>query len=75
MNPDLRVGDVVIHHFRPKVWVVTVVTSHGEDSGPATTTDSSRDDALTTARRLLKGGHRLYIRHHDDAQWEEVATL
>lgn len=72
-RPSTDVGDVIIHHAAPKVWIPASVTASGDvvgkmDGGPRTT----RDAALDAARSLLGPGRRIYIHHHDDAEWERV---
>ena len=74
-QPITDVGDVVIHQFAPKVWVPCAITTSGDVNGRPTTTVMSRLAALAAAQSLLLPGRRVYIRHHDDAEWEEVHAL
>jgi len=70
--PITDVGDVVIHHLAPRVWVPCAITKNGDLGGRSTTAVSSRLAAVAAAQSLLLPGRRIYIRHHDDAEWEEV---
>jgi hypothetical protein len=72
--PITDVGDVVIHHLAPRVWVPSAITRNGDINGRATTAVRSRLAALAAAQSLLLPGGRIYIRHHDDAEWEEVCV-
>ena len=71
--PNTEIGDVIVHHAAPKVWVPASVTEHGDLAGAGTkVSKTSRDAAMAVARELLRPGGRIYIHHHDDAQWEQV---
>ena len=74
-QPLTDIGDVVIHHFAPKVWVPCAITANGDLNGRRTTPVMSRLAALAAAQSLWLPGRRVYIRHHDDAAWEEVRPL
>ncbi len=71
-KPSIHVGDVIIHHFRPKSWAATAAMTPGDMDGTPTKVDTSRTAAVETARTLVAPRGRIYIRHHDDAEWEEV---
>ena len=70
--PITDVGDVIIHHVAPKVWLPCAVTKHGDLDGMATKPHLSRIAAVAEAKNLLLPHRRIYIRHQDDAEWEEV---
>jgi hypothetical protein len=72
-QPITDVGDVVIHHVAPKHWVPCAITASGDVAGRPTTAVMTRVAALAAAQSLLLPGRRVYIRHHDDAEWEEIA--
>jgi hypothetical protein len=72
-NPITDVGDVIIQHFAPKVWVPSAIIRPNDLIGSPTKTITTRAGAIEAARALLLPGRRMYIRHHDDAEWEEVA--
>ena len=71
-GPRTDIGDVIVHHMAPKVWRVAAVTTPGDLRGRAMTTYLSRAAAMAAAHALRLAGRRIYIRHHDDAQWEHV---
>ena len=73
-HPLTDIGDVVIHHRAPKVWVPCAITTPGDLDGRPTAVLTSRTAALAAAHSLLLSGRRMYIRHHDDAMWEEVPS-
>jgi hypothetical protein len=74
-QPITDIGDVVIHHLAPKLWVPCAITANGDVNGRPTTAVAARRAALAAAQSLLLPGRRIYIRHHDDAEWEEVRVL
>ena len=75
-QPRTEVGDVIVHHAAPRVWITASVTKAGDLAGtvigknPRTT----RDSAIDAARGLLQHGGQIYIHHQDDAEWEQVRT-
>jgi len=71
-KPLTDIGDVVIHHLAPRVWVPCAITANGDVNGRPTTAVTSRVAAIAAAQSLLLPGRRIYIRHHDDAEWEAV---
>jgi hypothetical protein len=71
--PRTEIGDVIIHHAAPKVWVAASVTQAGDLVGQQIGMPRmSRDSALVSARDLLQPGRQIYIYHRDDAEWEQV---
>jgi hypothetical protein len=72
-HPLTDVGDVIIHHVAPKVWLPCAVRSQGDLDGNPTEPYASRDRAMAVAQGLLLPGRRIYVRHHDDAEWEAVS--
>jgi hypothetical protein len=72
-HPSTDIGDVIIHHAAPKVWVAAIVTQPDDLVGTtAGIPKTLRDHALTVARELVRAGGRIYIHHRDDATWEPV---
>lgn len=71
-RPITEIGDVIIHHVAPKVWMPSAVTKAGDLDGRAMTPHISRLGAMAAARELLLPGRRIYIRHQDDAEWEDA---
>jgi hypothetical protein len=71
-HPITDIGDVVIQGLSPKMWVPCAITQPGDLNGRPTTSVTSRAAALRAARALLLPGRRIYIRHHDDAEWEDI---
>jgi hypothetical protein len=72
-QPKTQIGDVIVHHAAPKFWIPASVSDTGDLDGTKTkVSKTSRDAAVAAARELLRPGGRIYIRHHDDAIWEEV---
>ena len=70
-RPSTMAGDVVLHHAEPDVWIVASVRHSGDPVGRMRMLPKrSRDDALAAARIVLAPGHRIYIHHHDAAEWE-----
>lgn len=74
-HPITEVGDVVIHHAAPRVWQPAAIERDGDLVGNRTPVQLTRAAALAAARSLLLPGHRIYIRHGDDAEWEEVGEI
>jgi hypothetical protein len=72
--PITEIGDVVIHHDAPKVWQPAAIVRNGDVVGHRTQAHMSRAAAMTAARRLLLPGRRIYIRHSDDAIWEDAGA-
>ena len=71
--PNTEIGDVIVHHAAPKVWVAASVTQSGDLVGATTqVAKTSRGAALAVARELLSPGGRIYVHHQDDAEWEHV---
>ena len=70
--PITEIGDVIIHHAAPKVWQPAAVVLSGDVVGTRTQVHFSRAGALAAAHRLLLPGRRIYVRHYDDAEWEEI---
>ena len=69
--PSTNAGDVIVHHAEPDVWVVASVRHSGDPFGRMQMLPKkSRDAALAAARLVLASGHRIYIHHHDAAEWE-----
>lgn len=74
-RPRTEVGDVLIHHAAPKVWLPATVVQSGDLVGQAAVAPkTTRDAALTVAHSLLQPGRCIYIYHRDDAEWEQVRT-
>ena len=74
-RPHTEVGDVLIHHAAPKVWLPATVVQSGDLVGKAAVAPkTTRDAALTVAHSLLQPGRCIYIHHRDDAEWEQVRT-
>ena len=71
--PITDVGDVIVHHVAPKVWLPCAVTTQGDLNGRPTTPCTSRARAMAVAQGLLVPGRKIYVRHHDDAEWEAVS--
>jgi hypothetical protein len=72
-RPRTEVGDVIIHHAAPRVWMPATVEQPGDLQGKvAVAPKTTRDAALTVAYSLLQPGRCVYIHHRDDAQWEHV---
>ena len=71
-DPITDVGDVIIQHVAPKVWIPCAITANGDLKGRPTTAVPSRTAALAAAAALLLHGRKIYIRHHDDVEWELV---
>jgi hypothetical protein len=72
-RPSTEIGDVIIHHAAPKVWIAASVTNAGDLVGHLTSIPrTTRDSALVAARELLQPDRQIYIHHHDDAVWEQV---
>jgi hypothetical protein len=72
-RPHTEIGDVIVHHAAPKVWLPARVTEPGDLVGTTTQVSRmSRDAALAVAQTLLRPGGRIYIYHRDDAEWEGV---
>lgn len=72
-RPNTEIGDVIVHHAAPKLWLPASVTDNGDLAGTKTkVSKTSRDAAVAVARELLRPGGRIYIHHHDDAYWEQV---
>ena len=68
-RPSTEVGDVLIHHAAPKVWIPATVVQSGDLVGEtADSPKTTRDAALTVAHRLLQPGRCIYIHHRDDAE-------
>jgi hypothetical protein len=75
-RPRTEVGDVLIHHAAPKVWIPATVVQSGDLVGKtAVAPKTTRDAALTVARELMQPGRRIYILHRDDAEWEQVRDV
>lgn len=70
--PITDIGDVVIHHTAPKTWQPAAIVRSGDIVGIRTAVHASRAAALNAARPLLLPGRRIYIRHYDDAEWEDA---
>ena len=78
MAPDSRapvtdIGDVIIQHFGPKVWIPSPVLRPNDLVGSPTKPTSTRHSAIEAARSMVRPGRHIYIHHHDDANWEAVA--
>jgi hypothetical protein len=71
-HPITDIGDVVVQHLSPTMWVPCAITQHGDLNGRPTTSVTSRAAALRAARALLLPGRRIYIRHSGDDEWEDV---
>jgi hypothetical protein len=72
-RPRTEIGDVIVHHAAPRVWIPATVVQAGDLHGSvATAPKMTRDAALTVAYSLLQPGRCLYIYHRDDAQWEQI---
>ena len=71
--PITDVGDVIIHHVAPKVWLPCAVRAQGDLEGSPTDPYTSRAGAMAVAQELLVPGRRIYVCHHDDAEWEAVS--
>jgi hypothetical protein len=71
-HPITDIGDVVIQHLSPEMWVPCAITQPGDLKGRPTTSVSSRAAAVRAAGALSLPGRRIYIRHHNEAEWEEV---
>jgi hypothetical protein len=72
-RPSTEIGDVIIHHAAPRVWLPATVFQSGDLAGKvAVAPKTTRDAALTVARELLQPGRCIYIHHRDDAEWEQV---
>jgi hypothetical protein len=70
--PVTIAGDVIVQHMAPKIWIPSSVTASNDLIGSPTRTITTRLEAIAAARELLRPGRRLYIHHHDDANWEAV---
>lgn len=74
-RPHTAIGDVIVHHAAPRVWIPAIVTEPGDLHGNAAVAPKmTRDAALTVAQTLLQPGGCIYIHHRDDAEWEQVRT-
>jgi hypothetical protein len=71
-HPITDVGDVIIQHFGPKLWVPSPVVRPNDLRGSPTKPTTTRLGAIEAARFVLLPGRRIYIHHHDDANWEAV---
>jgi hypothetical protein len=71
--PRTEIGDVIVHHAAPRVWIPATVVQPGDLHGQvAVAPKTTRDAALTVAQGLVQSGRCIYIYHRDDAQWEQV---
>ena len=72
-RPRTAVGDVIVHHAAPRVWIPATVVEPGDLQGEvAIAPKMTRDAALAFAHTLLIPGGSIYIYHRDDAEWEQV---
>jgi len=77
MAPESRapltdIGDVIIQHFGPRLWVPSPVVRPNDLIGSPTKPTATRPGAIEAARSVVLPGRRIYIHHHDDANWEAV---
>jgi hypothetical protein len=70
--PFTVAGDVIIQHMAPRIWIPSPVAASNDLIGLRTKTIATRLGAIEAARALLLPGRRLYIHHHDDANWEAI---
>ena len=71
-QPMTDVGDVMIHHMAPRVWVPCPITKPGDIRGCAMRAYPTPTEAIVAARTFALPGCKVYIWHHDDRAWEFV---
>jgi hypothetical protein len=74
-RPRTAIGDVILQHVAPRVWIPTTIVQPGDLQGTvAVPPKTTRGAALSVAQTLVSPGRSIYIHHHDDAEWEQVRT-